>query len=114
MSETATERRGALPAWLVATIAGFAGLFYAYAVWTAVGFLLQQAGGTAGLTGYGWFVLLLPVVFPLLAFAGAVALGRRRRALPFALILLTGLCLTAAFWLNVFAYAAATPALYNA
>ena len=39
------ERRTALPVWLIATIAGFFGLFYAYAVWNAVAFLISQATG---------------------------------------------------------------------
>lgn len=113
MSAVTTSRPTALPVWLIVTIAGFAALFYAFAVWTAVGFLVQQSGGAAGLTGYGWFVLLLPVVFPLAVFAGAFALGWRRRALPFVLLLACGLCLVAALWLNVFAYASVTPGLYN-
>jgi hypothetical protein len=107
-----SPRRPALPVWLIATVAGLFGLLYAFVVWTALGFLIQQAGGVQGLTGYGWFVLILPVVFPVLAFAGAFAIGWRRRALPYALAMLTGLCLVAVFWLNILAYAAASPALY--
>lgn len=95
--------RRAMPLWLVAAIAGFFGLFYAYAMWTAVAFLAQQAGADSGLTGYGWFVLLLPVVFPIVVFVAAVAIGRRRRILPFTLVMFTGLALVAVFWLNVFA-----------
>lgn len=113
MSAVAPERRTTLPVWAIATIAGFAGLFYAYAVWTALAFFVQQVGGDAGLTGYGWFVLLLPVVFPVIVFAAVFALGWRRRASVFALLLLSGLCLVAVFWLDVFAYASVTPALYN-
>ena len=113
--DTASARRvPALPVWLIATIAGFFALLYAFVVWTALGFLLQQAGGVQGLTGYGWFVLILPVVFPLIAFAGAFAIGWRRGALPFVLVLLTGLALVAVFWLNILAYAAAAPSLYVA
>lgn len=94
--------RSAAPRWVVAVIAGFFGLFYAYALWTAVAFLVQQAGADGGLTGYGWFVLILPIVFPIIVFAAAVLIGRRRRILPFVLVLLTGLTLVAVFWLNVF------------
>jgi hypothetical protein len=108
-----STRRTALPTGLIATIAGGFGLFYAYAVWTAVSFLVQQATGVEGLTGYGWFVLLLPVVFPVLVFAGAFALGWRRAALPFALLLLSGLALVAVFWLDVLAYASVTTSLYG-
>lgn len=110
----ALRTRPALPVWLIVTVAGLFALLYAYAVWTALAFLLQQAGGSAGLSGYGWFVLLLPVVFPLVAFGVAFAIGWKRKILPFALVLLTGLAVVAAFWLNVFAYAAASTSLYAA
>lgn len=93
---------GGAPRWVVAVIAGFFGLFYAYALWTAVAFLVQQAGADGGLTGYGWFVLILPIAFPVIVFAATVVIGRRRRILPFVLLLLTGLTLVAVFWLNVF------------
>ena len=95
-----------MPTWVVVTISVVFGLFYAYALWNALAFLTAQASGPFGLNAYGWFVLLLAVVFPLLAFAVAFALGWRRRAWEFALVLLTGLCVVAVFWLNVIAYAA--------
>ncbi|WP_246533987.1 bacitracin resistance protein [Microbacterium flavescens] len=95
-----------MPTWVVVAIAVVFGLFYAYAVWNALGFLIAQASGPLGLNGYGWFVLLLAVVFPLAAFGIAFALSWRRTAWQFALVLFTGLCLVAVFWLNVVAYAA--------
>lgn len=85
----------------------FYGLLYAYAVWNAVAFLVMQAGGPLGLNAYGWFVLLLPVFFPVLAFAVAFRLGYRRGYWPLALVFLVGLALVAVFWLNIVAYAAA-------
>ncbi|MGA7147521.1 MAG: bacitracin resistance protein [Microbacterium sp.] len=94
------------PTWLLVTISVVFGLFYAYALWNAVAFLVDQATGPLGLNAYGWFVLLLAVVFPLMAFGVAFALGWRRRVWQFALVLLAGLCLVAVFWLNVVAYAA--------
>jgi hypothetical protein len=112
-ANTPSVRRPVLPVWLIATIAGIAALLYAYVFWAALGFLIQQATGVEGLSGYGWFVLILPVVFPLAVFAGAFALGWRRSALHFALLLLTGLALVAVFWLDVFAYAGAADAIYN-
>ncbi|WP_191905771.1 bacitracin resistance protein [Microbacterium caowuchunii] len=108
-----TRQGTTLPVALIVTIAGGFGLFYAYAVWTALAFLLQQANGVEGLTGFGWFVLLLPVVFPLIAYGGAFALGWRRRAIPFSLVMLSGLALVAVFWLNVLAYASVTASLYG-
>ncbi|MFH8250266.1 bacitracin resistance protein [Microbacterium sp. B2969] len=109
----ASVRKPALPVWLIVTIAGVFALLYAYVVWTALGFLIQQASGVEGLSGYGWFVLILPIVFPIVVFGAAFAIGWRRRAGQFALVMLTGLALVAAFWLNVFAYAAASTALYG-
>ena len=94
------------PTWVVVAIAVILGLFYAYALWNAVAFLVAQATGPLGLNGYGWFVLLLAVVFPLVVFVIAFALGWRRRVWQFALVLMTGLCLVSVFWLNVIAYAA--------
>lgn len=112
-TETPAVRRTVLPVWIIVAIAGLSGLLYAYVVWSALGFLVQQASGVEGLTGYGWFVLVLPVVFPVAVFAGAFAIGWRRGALPFVLVMLTGLAVVAVFWLDVLAYAAATPSLYN-
>ncbi len=93
------------PTWLVATISAFFGLFYAYAVWNAVALLVLQASGIVPLNGYGWFVLLLPVVFPLVVFGAAFALGLRRGPGALALLLLTGLAVVAVFWLDIVAYA---------
>ncbi len=100
----------ALPTWVVVTISGFFGLFYAYALWNAVDFLISQASGTLGLNGYGWFVLLLAVVFPAIAFGVAFAIGWRRSWWQFALVLLAGLGLVAVFWLNIVAYSATSGA----
>ena len=100
------ERRTALPVWLIATIAGFFGLFYAYAVWNAVAFLVSQATGPLGLHGGGWALLLTAIAFPVVVFALAFAIGWKRRAGAFALIMLSGLGIVAVFWMNVIAYAA--------
>jgi len=105
------KRRAAMPTWLIAVIAAFFGLFYAYALWNAVAFLISQATGPLGLNGYGWVVLALPIVFPIVIFAIAFAMGWRRRALPFAAILLTGLCLVSVFWLDIVAYGVVSPAM---
>ena len=108
-----STRTPRLPVWVIVAISGIFALFYAYAVWTALGFLVQQASGVEGLSAYGWFVLILPVVVPLVVFGLAFAIGWRRDAVRLALVLLTGLAVVAAFWLNVFAYAAASTALYG-
>ncbi|GAA1991580.1 bacitracin resistance protein [Microbacterium pumilum] len=90
------------PTWVVATIAGGFGVFYAYAVWNALGNLIEAA--PLGLNGLGWFLWIFATVFPILALAAAFAVGFRRPVHHFFLVMLTGLALTAVFWLNVVAY----------
>ncbi|WP_228479516.1 bacitracin resistance protein [Microbacterium atlanticum] len=114
MSENATDaavppaRPSATPTWLVAVICGIAGLFYAYAVWNAIGNLVAtlQVFGDAGLTlnGLGWFIWIFAAVFPLLVWGAAFAIGYRRAAHELLLVMITGLALVAVFWLNVVAY----------
>ena len=87
-----------------AIVLGLAGLFYAYAVWNAVAYLVTVA--QYGLNAYGWFVLIFSVVFPILVFVAAYALGRRRSVIEFAVGLLAGLALVAVFWMNVVALSA--------
>lgn len=106
-SPATSDRRGIMPMWVVVAVSVFFGLFYAYAVWNAIDFLAAQASGPLGLNGYGWFVLLLAVLFPLIAFGVAFALGWRRTGGEFALVLLAGLGVVAVFWLNIVAYSAA-------
>jgi len=112
VSETTTDaatpaaRRN--PTWLVATVAGGFGLFYAYAVWNALGNLIQsvQYAGENGfvLSALGWLIWIFATAFPIIAFAVAFAIGYRRPAHHFLLVMLTGLALTAVFWLDVVAY----------
>lgn len=108
----AGPRAARLP-WKTVAIAAVFGLFYAYLVWSAVDVLVRQATGPLGLNGWGWFVHILPIVFPMIAFAVALALGWRRRSWEFALVLLAGLALSAAFWVNILAYAVTSFALYG-
>ena len=101
-------RRGKTPTWLVATIAGILGLFYAYAVWNAIGNLVAtlQVFAGAGLTlnALGWFIWIFAAVFPLIVWGAAFAIGYRRAPHELLLVMLTGLALVAVFWLNVVAY----------
>lgn len=110
MSETTTDAAAPAsrsnPTWLVATIAGAFGLFYAYAVWNALGNLIQATQLPTGLNGLGWFIWIFAALFPIIAFAVAFAIGYRRPAHHLLLVMLTGLALTAVFWLNVVAYTA--------
>ncbi|MET2012405.1 bacitracin resistance protein [Microbacterium chocolatum] len=105
----AQPRRTARPVWVVATISGLFGLLYAYAVWNAVGNLVEtvRVAGDLGLSlnALGWFLWIFAAVFPLLVWGAAFALGLRRRAHQLALLMIVGLALVAVFWLNVVAYA---------
>lgn len=103
MTTTSSARRA--PSWLRSTVAGVFGLFYAYAVWTAVAFLIAQATAVEGLNGAGWAILLFSVVFPIIVFVAGLLLGRRRQILHLAVILVVGLGLVAVFWLNILSYA---------
>lgn len=113
MTDDTRTIRPKAPTWAVATIAGFFGLLFAYAVWTAVNYLVAwlQAAGAAGtsLSAMGWVVWILAIVLPILLFGVALALGIRRGLVSLALFLLTGLSLVAVFWLNVVAYTTVTP-----
>ncbi len=111
MSDVARTRL--LPTWLIVTIAGLFGLFYAYVVWSAVALLIQQVNGPLGLNGLGWFVYVLPIVFPLVAFGIAFAVGARRRAGELAIALLAGLTVSAAFWLAIVGYGTTSYGLYG-
>ncbi len=97
------------PVWLVATISAVFGLFYAYAVWNAVGNLVAvvQAAGAQhlSLNGLGWFLWIFAALFPILVWALAFSLGRRRAAHELFLVMLCGLALVAVFWLDVVSYA---------
>lgn len=110
MSETTTDAAASVPApgktptWLVATIAAGFGLFYAYAVWNALGNLIQAALLPTGMNAFGWFIWIFATLLPVVVWAFAFWLGHRRPPHHFLLIMLTGLALVAVFWLNVVAY----------
>ncbi len=103
MTTTSTARKS--PSWPRSTIAGVFGLFYAYAVWTAVAFLIAQAVAVEGLTGAGWAILLFAVVFPIIVFVASVVIARGRPLLHLAVILLIGLGVAGVFWLNILTFA---------
>lgn len=111
MSAAATRPRNAT--WVVATIAAAVGLFYAYVVWSGVDLLIRQATGPLGLSALGWFAHILAIVVPMILFGAAFAFGHRRPPWQFALILVTGFALSAAFWLNVVAYGVTSFSLYG-
>ena len=67
--------------------------------------LVAQASGPLGLNALGWAVLGFAIVFPILAFGVAFAVGYRRSLGSFALVMLVGLAVVAVLWVNVLAYA---------
>ncbi|MFJ6652135.1 bacitracin resistance protein [Microbacterium sp. NPDC091313] len=113
MSAAASARPRLRTLWPTLAVSGAFGLLYAFLVWSAVDLLIRQATGPLGLSGLGVFVHILPIAFPVLAFAVAFAIGWRRTTGAFALILLTGLALSAVFWVNVFSYALTSYSLYG-
>jgi hypothetical protein len=96
------------PAWLSATVAILFGLFYAYSAWSGLGNLigLNRAAELLDttLSGFGWGLLLTGVIAPVLVFAIAFWLGRRREIGPQALLLLAGLALVSALSLDIFVF----------
>lgn len=91
---------------------GVAGLLFAYAIWNAVSYLVSFA--QIGMNSYGWFILILNVVLPVLIYAIAFVLGRRRSSLEAAALLLAGLGLVAVFSMNVIANASVSVASFLA
>lgn len=96
------------PLWLLVAITGLLGLLYAYAVWNAIGNLIETVGfyGEAGLSlnALGWFIWIFAALFPILVWGAAFAIGHRRSPHELFLVMITGLALVAVFWLNVVAY----------
>jgi hypothetical protein len=84
------------------------GLFYAYDTWEGVGNLvgLNRAAQSLDttLSGFGWGLLLVGVVLPVLVLSLAIRLGRSRSAGVQALLLLVGLSLVAAMSADTFMF----------
>ncbi len=93
---------GRLDSALRGFLTGIGGLAHAFVIWTAVFYAIQLSAG--GMTGYGWFLLLLPAVVAGGVFAVALVLSRRRTIGVFLLVMLAGLGLSAVFLLNTFSY----------
>lgn len=94
-----------IPFWLEVALAIAFGLFFAYDAWEAVGNLvgittLATTLGTS-ITGLGWVVLVAAILLPILLFAIAFLLGRRRTAVVQVALYLTGLAVSAALYLDI-------------
>ncbi|MEI5584635.1 MULTISPECIES: hypothetical protein [unclassified Agromyces] len=103
-AEVATPPRRS-PFWLEVALAIAFGLFFAYDAWEAVGNLVGVADLAGSLdtsiSGLGWIVLIAAVLLPILLFASAFLLGRRRSAVVQAALYLTGLAVSAALYLDI-------------
>lgn len=99
--EMTSSRTTGAGSWLRWTVAGLFGLIYTAAVWLAVFHLIVAAGNGTGLSGAGWAVMLLPVIFPVLVYVAAFIFARRRRVWQLALVYVAGLALVAVFWLDI-------------
>lgn len=92
---------------LVSAARGFAtgilGLAYAFVIWNATFYLIEMA--QAGISGYGWTLLVMPVIVPMIVFAVALLVTRRRPLGVFIVAMLAGLGLSAVFWLDTLSFA---------
>ncbi|MGN8026060.1 hypothetical protein [Microbacterium sp. 22242] len=106
IDKSAAERASAVdphrPRWLFSALLGLTGLFYAYAIWNAIAYMIPLVGLAVGVTT--WIALILSIVLPAVIYAGALALTRRRGLGTVALVLVAGLGLVAVFWLDVVGY----------
>ena len=84
-------------------VTGILGLAYAFLIWNATFYLIEMA--QAGISGYGWTVLLMPVIVPMIVFVVALLMTRRRTLGVFIVAMLAGLGLSAVFWLDTLSYA---------
>ncbi|GGO59474.1 hypothetical protein GCM10010910_02520 [Microbacterium nanhaiense] len=112
MSDVAAKK--STPAWLIGVVAGLFGLFYAYAVWAGVQYLVttlqelsvqsQLTGVDLALTPLAWVALVMAIAVPVASFAIAMVMGRGKALWKLALLLLVGLAVTSVFWLDVQAF----------
>ncbi|TDW31144.1 hypothetical protein [Cryobacterium psychrophilum] len=103
---TSAPTRRRTPRWLGLSLAIIFGLVYAYDVWEAIGnivgvSLAAQSLDTT-LSGFGWLVLVWGIAMPVVVFALAFWIGRRRTAVIQALLYLAGLAVVAALALDLF------------
>lgn len=101
--EPAPARR--TPFWLELVLAIAFGLFFAYDAWEAVGNLVGMAGVASALgttiSPTGWVVLISAILLPVVLFAVAFLIGRRRSAVIQAALYLAGLAVSAALYLDI-------------
>jgi len=101
----AAPARPATPLWLAVTIAVFFGVFYAYDVWEAVrdlvGMTLIVGDLGVSFAGIGIALLIVALIVPLVVFALAFWLGRKRGPLEQVVLFLVGYALVQAISLGL-------------
>jgi hypothetical protein len=106
MSDTTTPTVGArISKGATAAVAVIFGLFYAYYLWDAIRSLIELPA-QYDLVGLGrenapWTLLVLGVIIPVVGFAAAFLIGRRRAVANQAIIYLVGLGAVACLGLGV-------------
>jgi hypothetical protein len=105
---TAQKSGRRAPRWLAFTIAVLFGLVYAYDVWEGIGNLvglnIAAQGLDTRLSGFGFGVLFAGVLLPIAAYVLAAWFGRSRGAGAQAALFLVGLCVSAAFAIDIFMF----------
>lgn len=95
--DDAAATRPATPPWLAAVIAVAFGIFYAYDVWEAVGNLvgLNIYAGELDIafTASGIALLIVAIAAPLVVYAAAFWIGRRRNPMASVMLFLVGYAL---------------------
>jgi hypothetical protein len=90
-AEPVRRGRYGVPSIVLAVVSG---VLYAYVLWEAIGNLVQLPQALPAGT-VPWWLLILDVLLPLVAYLLAFLLGRRRRLPSRAALFLIGLCLLA-------------------
>jgi hypothetical protein len=88
--------------WPSVVVAVVFGVVYAYVLWNAIGNLINLPPTFGSATP--WWLLILDVAVPVVAFAVAFLLGRRASLLPRALFFLMGLTVVACSTVGSIAY----------
>ncbi len=88
--------------WASIGIAIVFGLLYAYVLWGAIGDLISLPASLGSLTP--WWLLVLAVAVPVVAYVAAFVLGFRRSIGPRALFLFIGLAVVACSTVDSIAY----------
>ena len=97
----------AVPPWASVLVIALFGVFYAWDLWEAISTMFElpvfyEAYGY-DVGALPWWVLIVMVALPVVVFAAAVLLGRKRSLLARVVLLLVGLSVVAALSLGLVA-----------